>query len=147
MEITPTLIIKESETTIIVMVKYMDEFVEHEIQLRLVLGYYWNKDVPAIEKFIELFETVIKRAVSQVFPHEKLSIKYNLTSNDALEKSSRLTITLLEVKADDTELEIKGEVILLEGVDLRSTFSKVTGFRRKVNETVKKEIFTPKSPL
>jgi len=144
MENKPTLIIKASETTIIVMAKYMGEFVEHEIQLRLVLGYYWNKDVPAIEKFIELFETVIKRAVDQVFPHEKLSIKYNLTSNDALEESSRLNITLLEVKADDTELEIKGEVIILEGVDLRSIFSKVTGFRRKVDETVKKEIFTPK---
>jgi len=144
MEVAPTLIIKASETTIVVMAKYMGEFVEHEIQLRLVLGYYWDKDVPAIEKIIELFETVIKRAVDQVFPHEKLSIKYNLTSNDALEKSSRLNITLLEVKADDTELEIKGEVIILEGVDLRSTFSKVTGFRRKVDETIKKEIVTQK---
>lgn len=144
MEIAPILIIKASKTTIIVMAKYMDESVEHEIQLRSILSYYWNKDVPAIEKFIELFETVIKRAITQVFPHEKLSIKYNLTSNDTLEKSSRLNITLLEVKADDTELEIRGEIIILEGIDLRSKFSKVTGFRRKVNETVKKEIVTPK---
>jgi hypothetical protein len=144
MDSPPTLIIKASETTIIVMAKYMDEFVEHEIQLRLILGYYWNKDVPVIEKFIELFENVIKKAVDQVFPHEKLSIKYNLTSNDTLEKSSRLNITILEVKADDIELEIKGEVIILEGVDLRSTFSKVTGFRRRVDEIVKKEIITPK---
>ena len=145
MQITPTLIIKASESRIIVMAKNMGEFVEHDIQLRLVLGYCWNKDVPAIEKFIELFENVIKRAVDQVFPHEKLSITYHLTSNDTLEKSSRLNITLLEVKADDTELEIEGEVIILEGVDLRDTFSKVTGFRRKVNEKVKKEIFTPKT--
>lgn len=144
MKNSPTLIIKASETTITVIAKYMGEFAEHEIQLRFVLGYYWNEDVPAIEKFIELFETVIKRAVDQVFPNEKLSIKYNLTSNDTLEKSSRLDITLLEVKADDTELKIEGEVIILEGVDLRSTFSKVTGFRRKINETIKKEIVSPK---
>ena len=147
MEKTPTLIIKASETTIKIMAKYLEEFTEHEIQLSLVLGYYWNKEVPAIEKFLELFETVVKRAVYQVFPHEKLSLKYHLTSNDTLEKSSRLNITLLEVKADETELEIQGEVIILEGVDFRSTFSKITGFRRKVDETINKEFITPKTPF
>lgn len=145
MEKTPTLIIKASETTIRVMAKYMDKFVEHEIQLRLVLGYYWNNDIPAIEKFIELFENVIKRAVNQVFPHEKLFIKYNLYSNDALEESSILNITLLEVKADNTDIELDGDIIILNGFDLRGTFSKLTSFRRKVDETVKKEIITPKS--
>ncbi|MCL2116656.1 MAG: hypothetical protein FWH29_10610 [Methanobrevibacter sp.] len=144
MERNPTLIIKASETTITVMAKYKEEFVEHEIQLRLVLGYYWNKEVPAIEKFIELFENVIKRAVNQVFPHEKLSLKYHLTSNDTLENSSRLYITFLEVKADDEDVKIEGEVIILEGVDLRSTFSKVTGFRRKIDEKIKKEFITHK---
>lgn len=144
MENKPTLIIKASETTITVMAKYMGEFVEHEIQLRFILGYCWDKDIPAIEKLIELLETVIKRAVDQVFPHEKLSIKYNLTSNDTLEKSSRLDITLLEVKADDTELKIEGEVIILEGDDIRTIFHKVTGFRRKIDKTVEKEINTPK---
>jgi len=143
MEKSPTLIINASESSIIVMARYMDEFVKHEIQLRLVLGYYWDKDVPVIEKFIELFETVIKRAVDQIFPNEKLSIKYHLSTNDTLENSSRLDITLIEVKADDTELEIKGEVIILEGVDLRNTFSKVTGFRRKVDEIIKKEFINP----
>ncbi|MDR2967826.1 MAG: hypothetical protein LBU74_07775 [Methanobacteriaceae archaeon] len=144
MEKNPTLIIKASEATIIVMAKYMGEFVEHEIQLRLVLGYYWNKDVPVIEKLIELFETVIKRAVSQVFPHEKLSLKYHLTSNDTLEDSSKLFITFLEVKADGTELKIEGNEIMLEGIDFRSTFSKVSGFRRKVDEKIKKEIISSK---
>jgi hypothetical protein len=143
MENKPSLIIKASETTIIVIAKYMDEFVEHEIQLHSVFGYYWNKDDPIIEKFIELFETVIKRAINQVFPHEKLSIKYHLKSNDTLDKSSRLNITLLELKADETELKIKGESIILEGLDFRSTFSKITGFRRKVDEKITKEIVSP----
>ena len=145
MEKKPILFIKANESSIIVMVKHLDKFVQHEIQLRLVFGYYWNEDVPAIEKFIELFETVIKRAVNQVIPHEKLSIIYHLVSNDTLEKSSRLNITLLEVKADDMELEIDGQVIILEGVDFRSTFSKVTGFRRKVDDKIKKDIYTENS--
>lgn len=147
MEKKPSLILKTSDTTILVMAKYKAEFAEHQIQLSSVLGYYWNKDVPIIEKFIEIFQTVIKRAIYQVFPHEKLSLKINLTSNDTLENSSKLNITLLEVKADETDIEVKGEVIILEGLDLRSTFSKLTGYRRKVDETITKEIITPKSPI
>lgn len=144
MDEKPILIIKSSETTIQIIAKYRGNFAEHEIQLRSVIGYYWNKDIPVIEKFLELFEKVIKRTIDNVYPNEKLSIKYNLKSNDALEESSELYITFLEIKVDDKEVELEGEVLVLEGFDLRGTFSKITSFRRKLDETITKEIYSEK---
>lgn len=139
MEERPSLIIKTNKNNIIIVAKYDQQIAEHNIQLKLVLGYYWKNNLPFIEKFMELFETVIRRTLYGVFPFKKLSIKYNIKSNDKLDDASVFTISLLEIKADEFELELVGNEITLEGIDNRGTMSKMTSFRRKFNETIEKE--------
>ena len=139
MEDIPSLIIKANKDTIRIVAKYKSQIVEHDIQLKFVLGYYWRNNLPFAEKFMELLGTVIKRSLSQIFPFKKLFVKFNIESNDTLEESSIFNITLLEVKADDVELGLTGNEISLTGIDNRGAMSKMTSFRRKVNQTVEKE--------
>ncbi|KZX15168.1 hypothetical protein MBCUT_16220 [Methanobrevibacter cuticularis] len=136
------LIIKADKNTLTVIAKCGDKIAEHEIQLKLVLGYYWQNELPVIDKLLELFVTVIKRAVSQIFHHKKLLINYTLESNDNFENSSYFEINISKVKADDVELELLGDVITFEGIDGRNTISKVTSFRRKDKKTIEKEIIS-----
>ena len=139
MEDIPSLIIKPSKDSIKVVTRYKSQIVEHDILLKLVLGYYWRNNLPFAEKFMELLGTVIKRSLTQLFPFKKLFIKFNIESNDTLEESSIFNITLLEVKADNLKLPLSGNEITLTGLDNRGTMSKVTSFRRKVSETIEKE--------
>jgi len=139
MEDIPSLIIKTSKDSIIIVAKYKKQVAEHNIQLKSVLSYYWRNNLPFVEKFLELLGAVIKRSISQIFDFKKLFVKFNIESNDTLEESSIFNITLLEVKADDVKLGIVGNEITLEGIDNRGAVSKVTSFRRKVNETIEKE--------
>jgi hypothetical protein len=140
MENNHSLIIKSDRTTIMVMAKNGEEFSEHDIQVKSVLGYYWSNNLPVIETFLKLLESVIKRSINQVFPHDKLLIEYNVSANDDLENSSLVTIIISNVEADKTKFQIIGEVITLEGIDLRNTVSKVTSFRRKFNKVIQKEL-------
>lgn len=139
MEDRPSLIIKTNKNSIIIVVKYDQQIAEHDIQLKLVLGYCWKNNLSFIEKFIELFETAIRRTLYGALLFKKISIKYNIESNDKLEDATVFTISLLEIKADEVELELVGNVINLEGIDNRGTMSKMTSFRRKFNETIEKE--------
>lgn len=139
MENSPSLIIKANKNTIIIVTKYNHQVAEHDIQLKLVLGYYWRNNLPFVEKFLELLGTAIKRSLSKIFDFKKLFVKFNIESNDSFEESSIFNITILEVRADDIELELIGNLIALEGIDSRGTMSKMTSFRRKVNETIEKE--------
>lgn len=142
MEKSPSLIIKSNKNTIIVVTKYNHQVAEHAIQVKLILGYYWKNNLPFVEKFLELLGTVIKRSLAQVFDFKKLFVKFNIESNDTLEESSIVTISILEVRADDLELQLVGNIITLEGIDNRGAMSKMTSFRRKVNETIEKEFIS-----
>jgi hypothetical protein len=139
MEDIPSLTIKSNKDAIKIVAKYKSHIVEHDILLKLVLGYYWRNNLPFAEKFMELLGTVIKRSLAQVFPFKKLFVKFNIESNDTLEESSIFNITLLEVKADEVILALSGNEIALTGIDNRGAMSKMTGFRRKVSETIEKE--------
>ena len=142
MEIKPSLIIKANNNVIILVAKYNHQVAEHDIQLKLVLGYYWRNNLPFVEKFLELLGTVIKRSLAQVYDFKKLTVKFNIESNDDLEESSILSIDIIEVRADDVELELVGNSINFEGIDNRGAVSKMTSFRRKVNETIEKEFIS-----
>jgi hypothetical protein len=63
-----------------------------------------------------------------------------LSSNDTLDVASEVIIELEEITADNTPFNIHGDKIALEGIDQRDTMSKVTSFRRKIKETIEKEI-------
>ena len=135
----PSLIIKANKTNILIIAKYKNQIVEHDIQLKLLLSYYWKNNLPFAEKFLELLESVIKRSLRKLFPYSHLFIKYNVKSNDSLEEFSMFNVTLIEVKVDDVDVKLMGNVITFEGIDNRKAMEKMTSFRRKINETIEKE--------
>lgn len=120
----PILVIKDTDTTIGIRARVGDEFSEHEIELNVMLAYYWENELPVIENLIDLFESVIKRTVNEVLPHDNLFLKYNLITDDALENASRFEIHLIEVKADDIVLRLDGKILALKGLSNEEDYSR-----------------------
>jgi hypothetical protein len=134
------LIIKSNRSSIIIIAKSGKRFSEHDIQVKFLLGYYWREHLPVVENFLDLLGQTIKRSIMNVFPHNKLFLEYKLSTNDELEESSSIRIDIHKVQADGSEFEIIGNLIALEGIDLRDNISKITSFRRKIDTVVQKEI-------
>ena len=70
---------------------------------------------PAI-KFLELLDSVIKRTINEIMPHKMLNLKYEVKSNDALEKASEIEIKLISITADDVGFKIDGDSIFLKNL-------------------------------
>ena len=51
-------------------------------------------------------------------------MKYDLITDDVIEKASRFEIHLLEVKADDTVLRLDGKILALKGISSKEEYSK-----------------------
>lgn len=115
MTLKPVLVIKDTDSTVAVRARIGEEFSEHEIQLSVMLGYYADNDLPVIENLIDLFETVVKRTISDVIPHDNLFLKYDLITDDEIDRASDLEIHLIEVKADDVLLRLDGKILALKG--------------------------------
>ncbi|MBO5840061.1 MAG: hypothetical protein J6Q86_01370 [Methanobrevibacter sp.] len=120
----PILVIKDNDSTIGIRARVGEEFSEHEIQLNVMLAYYWDNDLPVVENLIDLFESAVKRTINDVLPHENLFLKYDLITDDEIEKASRFEIHLLEVKADDTVLRLDGKILALKGISSKEEYSK-----------------------
>ncbi|WP_407380064.1 hypothetical protein [Methanobrevibacter sp.] len=141
MAVSPVLVIKiVDDSSVGVRARWRDEFVEHHIVLNSVLAYWWANDLPPVVKFLELFESVIKRTINELTPHKTLNLKYEVKADDALEKASQIEINLIEVEADDIGFKIDGKTLSLNGLknspdgdDEKSPF----------NETITKSIETP----
>ena len=117
MAVSPVLVIKiVGDSAVGVRARLYDDFVEHEIVLNSVLAYWWANNQPPVVKFLELFESVIKRTVNEVIPHKNLNIKYEVKANDELEKASEIEINIIEVSADDTGFKIDGKQLSLKGL-------------------------------
>ncbi|MCK9150349.1 hypothetical protein [Methanobacterium alcaliphilum] len=110
------------------------------IQLKLVWGYCWWQGFPQVETFLELLEKSIKQLIYAVYPHQELFLDYDIFTNDLLEESSKVEIFFNHISADQKEFELIGDVLVLQGPDLRGTFSKMTSFRRKIKENIQKTI-------
>ena len=96
MAVSPVLVIKVVDNTSVgVRARLYDDFSEHEIVLNSVLTYWWANDMPPAIKFLELLDSVIKRTINEIMPHKMLNLKYEVKSNDALEKSSEIEIKLI----------------------------------------------------
>ena len=119
----PILVIKDNDSTIGIRARVGEEFSEHEIQLNVMLAYYWDNDLPVIESLIDLFESAVKRTINEVLPHENLLLKYELITDDEIEKASRFEIHLIEVKADDTSLRLDGKILALKGISSKEEYS------------------------
>lgn len=127
----PILVIKDNDSTIGIRARVGEEFSEHEIQLSVILAYYWDNDLPVIENLIDLFESSVKRTVNEVIPHENLFLKYNLITDNEISYASRFEIHLQEVKADDQSLRLDGKILALKGLSSKEEYSE--GILDKIN--------------
>ena len=58
----------------------------------------------------------------------------------SLEDASEILVEITDIKADGFDIDIGGRFITLGGTDSRGFFKRLTSFRRKFTEEVKKEI-------
>ena len=141
MSLKPILILKHDEGIVKVRSRLRDDSSEHEIVLNSVLNYYWINKLNPVEKFLELFESVIKRTVNELIPHRDLYLKYEYKLDDDIENASKIEINLLNVVADDIGFKIEGNRIQLDGFRNREEDpDKISYF---VDSTVEKHIETP----
>ena len=127
----PILVMKDNDSTIGIRARVGEEFSEHEIQLSVILAYYWDNNLPVIENLVDLFESSVKRTVNEVLPHENLFLKYNLLTDDEISQASRFEIHLQEVKADEISLRLDGKILALKGLTSKEEYSK--GILDKIN--------------
>ncbi len=139
-EKAPTLRITSSKGTLTLASKYRGEVSIHRIQLKLFWGYCWWNGLPEVESFLQLLEDVIKKVVMDVLPHQELLLDYDLFTNDLLEEAPLVEISFNQITADSHDFEFIGDVVVLEGPDIRGRFSKMTSFRRKLSENVVREL-------
>ena len=117
MAVSPVLIIKLVEDSAIsVRARLYDDFAEHEIVLNSVLTYWWANNMPPATKFLELFDSVIKRTINEIMPHKTLNLKYEVKANETLDKASDIGINLLSVSADGVGFKIENGSFSLKGI-------------------------------
>lgn len=136
----PVLKIKSHDGDINIVAKYKGEVSIKSINLKFIIATLWWEKAPELETFFNVLELTIKRGLKEVYPHRKLSMNYRYCANDHLEDASEIVVEIESLKADDTEVKVEGDSIVLMGKDGRGFFKKLTSFRRKVVEEVHKEI-------
>ena len=138
MGLKPVLVIKIVEGNKIgVRARLRDDFVEHEIVLNSILAYYRANDLPPVEKFLELFESVIKRTINELIPHKELFLKYDVEADRQLKEASEIEINLIEVVADDIGFKIDGKQLKLNGFkSINSEENDVVSFKDSVEKTI-----------
>lgn len=137
MAVSPVLVIKTVDDSAVgVRARLYDDFVEHEIVLNSVLAYWWSNNLPPVVKFVELFESVIKRTINELIPHKDLKLKYEIKADDELDKASQLEINLIEIEADDTGFKIDGKQLVLKGLSKDSADHESKEFVKTVEKTI-----------
>jgi len=140
MAVSPVLVIKVvDDSSVGVRARLYDDFAEHEIVLNSVLTYWWANELPPAVKFLELFESVIKRTINELMPHKELKLKYEVKANDELENASEIEINLIEIEADDTGFKIDGKQLVLKGLTKVSEDHETN----EIFKTIEKTIETP----
>lgn len=137
---TPIIKIKSDPETIRIVAKKKGDVSIQTINLRLIMANLWWEGSPELETFFNVMELTIKKALNEVYPHDKMSIEYKFSANDALEDASEILVEITDIKADGVDIDIGGRFITLGGADSRGFFKKMTSFRRKFTEEVGKEI-------
>ena len=87
MAVSPVLVIKTDDSVVGVRARLYDDYSEHNIVLNSVITYWWANNMPPAIKFLELFDSVIKRTINEVIPHKTLELKYEVKANQTLEKA------------------------------------------------------------
>ncbi|HEX7468024.1 MAG TPA: hypothetical protein VF324_05495 [Methanobacterium sp.] len=137
---TPIIKIKSEPESIRIVAKKRGDVSIQTINLRIIMANLWWEGSPELETFFNIMELTIKKALNEVYPHDKMTIEYNYSANDALEDASEILVEITDIKADGVDIDIGGRFITLGGTDSRGFFKKMTSFRRKFTEEVHKEI-------
>jgi hypothetical protein len=137
---TPIIKIKSEPETIRIVAKRKGDVSIEIINLRIIMANLWWEGSPELETFFNVMELKIKKALNEVYPHEKMSIDYNYSADDALEDASQILVEITDIKADGVDIDIGGRFITLDGTDSRGFFKKMTSFRRKFTKEISKEI-------
>ena len=116
MAVSPVLVIKTDDSVVSVRARLYDDFAEHNIVLNSVITYWWANNMPPALKFLELFDSVIKRTINEIMPHKDLKLKYDVTANQNLDKASEIEINLISVVADGIGFKIDGNAFSLSGI-------------------------------
>lgn len=116
MAVSPVLVIKTDDSVVGVRARLYDDFSEHNIVLNSVITYWWANNMPPALKFLELFDSVIKRTINEIMPHKTLELKYEVNANQTLEKASEIEINLISVVADEVGFKIDGGSFSLAGI-------------------------------
>ena len=116
MAVSPVLVVKVSDSVVSVRARFYDDLSEHEIILNSVITYWWANNLPPAKKFLELFDSVIKRTINEIMPHKILNLKYEVKANQILDKASELEITIISIDADGVGFKIDGDFISLKGL-------------------------------
>jgi hypothetical protein len=137
---TPIIKIKSDPETIKIVAKKKGDVSIQTINLRLIMANLWWEGVPELEPFFNVLELTIKKALNEVYPHNKMSIDYIFSANDELKDASEMLVEIIDIKADGVDIDIGGRFITINGTDSRGFFKKMTSFRRKFTEEIHKEI-------
>lgn len=137
---TPIIKIKSEPETIRIVAKRKGDVSIEIINLRVIMANLWWEGSPELETFFNVMELKIKKALNEVYPHDKMSIDYNYSADDALEDASKIIVEITDIKADGVDIDIGGRFITLDGTDSRGFFKKMTSFRRKFTKEICKEI-------
>ena len=117
MAVSPVLVIKlVKDSALSVRARLYDDFAEHDIVLNSVLTYWWANNMPPATKFLELFDSVIKRTINEMMPHKTLSLKYDVKANGTLDKASEIEVNLISVSADGVGFKIENGSFSLSGI-------------------------------
>jgi hypothetical protein len=135
-----TLKIASQKGNIRVVSKFDGEVAVKSILLKLILGYSWWANIPAVETIFNLLEETIKKTIKGVYNYDNIVIDYDYMASDFLEDAPLIEIFINSVVVDGTEIEVTGRYISLEGDDRRGFWQKLTSFRRKVQKNVHKEL-------
>jgi hypothetical protein len=137
---TPIIKIKSEPEIIRIIAKRKGDVAIETINLRIIMANLWWEGSPELETFFNVMELKIKKALNEVYPHEKMCIDYNYSADDALEDASKILVEITDIKADGVDIDIGGRFITLDGTDSRGFFKKMTSFRRKFTKEIRKEI-------
>ena len=136
----PVLKIKSKDGDITIVAKNNGEVSIKPINLKFIMANLWWEKEPEVETFFNVLELTIKNAMKDVYPHHKLIMDYTYTANDRLHDASEIDMEIDYLKADDVEVEVEGDNIVLMGNDERGFFKKLTSRRRKLVENVHREL-------
>ena len=134
-----TLKITSQKGNIKVVSKLDGEVSVKTILLKLILGYCWWSNIPAVEKVFSLIEEAIKTTIKEVYDYNDLVIDYDYKANDLLEDASTIELFINSVVVDGVEIEVTGRYISFESEDTRGFWKKLTSSRRKAHGSVHKD--------